>query len=995
MRLPAVGLIVTCIAALLAGPAIAQQPIGFSEVIKAVDGRQRVNAELANAVARAEREAEEEVARLARDEARVDQAETSVAEFRKLRSDVDGRRIRLNNIEARIRSATEQLARLDERIAKLEQEVTGTPASLEEVAATVELRKLRELRGLVAQAIELQNRGRLAINRRLAILDERTALIQSRGRLTSLDETRELDRDPRVTAIREIVGRLSDDSVRFGNEAAGMNSSAPDVQARRQLLELRADTAFMLSNLRSDDVELLGIGRRIGFLEMLLSEPSVPARLLKEGRGALDRVSERVERRLAAVADTRRQLAQQSSALSVVSGGAPPDVEGLGTKVEQLATVADDQDQEARRLDAKIGTLRQEFTRRIALVEATALYQRASLPVDAEAWARLGASATRLPVQLGQGFKRAGGDVVRALKDAPAARLAAIALVLAILGTVAARGRRALQSAVAGWQPESTRSAPIAAVRDNLYTLIPVIAWLAVAWLLRVPETSTLLVLSVLAVWPVVTFLLDLSRRLLFGDPRFAESGVRRRFYAQLRWTLIISGIIAALVTVTRTLPITPGLTNLIDRSAMLCLMLLAVPGLLLPQLIVTAWSDSRGRPSPRARIAAGLSTLVPFALASAAVIGLLGYLNLAWNMTSLFFWLGVVGGIWLLLLELLADGASRLRGHVAVRTVAQGDFWTVNLFDPAYRFLQLVLTLLAGWALVQIYGWTAETPGVRHLLAFGRTPVIKLGETGLTIQDLALAVVMLVFAFWVGGWSRQVSYNLALTRIRDLGIRRSLSVFVQYVVTVLGVVLALKIIGLDLTAITVFAASLGVGIGFGMQNVVNNFISGVLLLAERPLRVGDFVTIAGNSGEVTRIGIRSLTVRTSDQKDIIIPNSAVISETFVNWTRTDDTLREVLHLRISDRHDPERTAAWIADVTRNTEGVLPVPAPKASVWEFTDAGVTIRLEYAIRMQGSTASVDARANLLRRLREALATANARPQDAAGDGQRPLTLVTIN
>ena len=182
---------------------------------------------------------------------------------------------------------------------------------------------------------------------------------------------------------------------------------------------------------------------------------------------------------------------------------------------------------------------------------------------------------------------------------------------------------------------------------------------------------------------------------------------------------------------------------------------------------------------------------------------------------------------------------------------------------------------------------------------------MLRLGASALSVQDTFLAVLLVGFAFWIGGWSQQVSYNLALTRVRDLGIRQSLSTFVQYIVIVLGLLLTLKVIGLDLTALTVFAASIGVGIGFGLQNVVNNFISGILLLAERPLRVTDIVTIGGETGEVTRIGIRSLIVRTFDRKDLIIPNSAVIGNTFTNWTRNDETLREVLLFRISYRDDP------------------------------------------------------------------------------------------
>jgi len=260
----------------------------------------------------------------------------------------------------------------------------------------------------------------------------------------------------------------------------------------------------------------------------------------------------------------------------------------------------------------------------------------------------------------------------------------------------------------------------------------------------------------------------------------------------------------------------------------------------------------------------------------------------------------------------------------------------------------------------------------VRHLLAFSRMPVVSLGQSTITVRSVVIAVIVVAVAFWVGGWSRHVSYNLALVRIRDLGIRHSLSIFVQYVVTVIGLILALTLVGFDLTALTVFAASLGVGIGFGLQNVVNNFISGILLLAERPLRVADKVTIGSATGDVTRIGIRSLTVLTAERKEVIIPNSAVISEPFTNWTKTDDTQREVLMLRVSlvDLDNAEHAAALIAEVARSTEGVLATPPPKATICDLTDIGIAIRLQYFIHAKGP--DWDIRDNVLRNALEALA-----------------------
>ena len=196
--------------------------------------------------------------------------------------------------------------------------------------------------------------------------------------------------------------------------------------------------------------------------------------------------------------------------------------------------------------------------------------------------------------------------------------------------------------------------------------------------------------------------------------------------------------------------------------------------------------------------------------------------------------------------------------------------------------------------------------------------------------------------------------------------------------------------IGLDLTALTVFAASIGVGIGFGLQNVVNNFISGILLLAERPLRVTDIVTIGGETGEVTRIGIRSLIVRTFDRKDLIIPNSAVIGNTFTNWTRNDETLREVLLFRISYRDDPRLVAAKVEEIARTTKGVAPNPAPKATVYEFQEAAVIIRLQYYARLRGAVGGLDIRAEILTRVRDAFAQAGIVIPTPSGDVTLPRT-----
>jgi potassium efflux system protein len=968
MRKRSIVLFIAFVAGLLAiGRAPAQEIAGLDQVVRAIEAQRRVASEFETGLARVEEEAREEADRLRHDEATLDSTKPTVADLRQLRAEIDGRRIRLEAVDDRIGYAKAQMRRVEGSIDTLSQTILAEPTTIEELVQVVKLRRLRDLRTQMANSIELLSQGRSALLRRLSLLHERLALAQAHSQIASFDEAKELARDPRAAALREIVTRLVDDSVRLGNQAASLTSS--ELQARRNLLQMQADRTFLRSNLRASDIELLGLHKQLEFLQTLLFEPAVPVRLLEDAGTALTRLTERAGHRRSAIAEVRRQLADQDALLRGSSGDLAAQVDDLNSIRDQLRTLANDQEAEIGRLETTIAGLRKEFRDRVRTVEARALFLRHSLPASAEAWEHTRDGLVRLPARVGESFSRAGRQIADAIRTGAPLRLAGAGFVVVAIGLAALWARRVLRRALMRTEQGANLVPMASAIRDNLLSLAPAVAWYFAGKIFRVPDEPLLLVFGVLAVWPALAFLLDLAGRSLV-DAANPQSGVSRQFYGRLRWTIILGGIISGFVAITFALPLAPAVADLVGRAAMLCLLLIAAPTVLLPRLILTAWTETRGQPPLRIRFAAGLSAIVPVVLVSAAMLGLVGYLNLAWSVTGLLLWLLVVGAVWILSLGVLRAAAAHLHARVAGGQGEMSDFWVVDFFDPAFRVMQLALTLAAAWVLFRIYGWTAETPGIRHLLALGRTPVLSLGQSTLTVQDILIAVVLGAIAFWMGGWSRQVSYNLALARIHDLSIRHSLSIFVQYVVTILGLVFALKLIGLDLTALTFFAASLGIGIGFGLQNVVNNFISGILLLAERPLRVGDTVTIGSATGDVTRIGIRSLTVLTSEQKEVIIPNSAVVSESFTNWTKTNDTMRDVLTFRVSFFDNAEHAAELIAEAARSTEGVLAEPPPKATIYELTDIGVAIRLQYFIHATGPF--FDIRDNVLRYALEALA-----------------------
>jgi len=159
-------------------------------------------------------------------------------------------------------------------------------------------------------------------------------------------------------------------------------------------------------------------------------------------------------------------------------------------------------------------------------------------------------------------------------------------------------------------------------------------------------------------------------------------------------------------------------------------------------------------------------------------------------------------------------------------------------------------------------------------------------------------------------------------SQVSDLGVRHSLSVFTQYAVVLSGLLIILRVIGLDLTTLAVFAGAVGVGIGLGMQSLANNFVSGLLLLVERPLRSGDIVRIGEYEGEVVGIGMRSLTVKTFDNQSVIIPNAEVVGSAFTNWTHRDQVLRIMLAIGIGYDSDPHQAQAIVEQVLADNDAV-------------------------------------------------------------------------
>ncbi len=155
---------------------------------------------------------------------------------------------------------------------------------------------------------------------------------------------------------------------------------------------------------------------------------------------------------------------------------------------------------------------------------------------------------------------------------------------------------------------------------------------------------------------------------------------------------------------------------------------------------------------------------------------------------------------------------------------------------------------------------------------------------------------------------------------------------------------LTLAALGMDMTKVTLLAGALGVGIGFGLQTIVNNFVSGLILIVERPVGVGDLIEVGSLTGEVKRIGIRSSTVRTAQGAEVIVPNAELVTKEVVNWTRSDRQRRYDIDVGVAYGSEPEQVMRLLVEAAGDVPEIMTDPAPRAMFKGFGDSSLDFRL---------------------------------------------------
>jgi small-conductance mechanosensitive channel len=204
-------------------------------------------------------------------------------------------------------------------------------------------------------------------------------------------------------------------------------------------------------------------------------------------------------------------------------------------------------------------------------------------------------------------------------------------------------------------------------------------------------------------------------------------------------------------------------------------------------------------------------------------------------------------------------------------------------------------------------------------------------------------------------------------------GVANSVSTLSYYAIVLLGLMFALAAAGFQMSQFAIVFGALGVGIGFGLQNIVNNFVSGLILMFERPIQPGDTVEITGTSGTVRDIGMRATTLKTFEGADVVIPNGTLLSEKLINWTMSDMNRRVDVDVGVAYGSDPRQVAKLLTDVTVACEGIAGQPAPAVIFKGFGASSLDFNIRAWTRNFGDWVAI--RSELAMRVHEALVAAD--------------------
>ncbi|MGB5590349.1 MAG: mechanosensitive ion channel domain-containing protein [Gammaproteobacteria bacterium] len=370
---------------------------------------------------------------------------------------------------------------------------------------------------------------------------------------------------------------------------------------------------------------------------------------------------------------------------------------------------------------------------------------------------------------------------------------------------------------------------------------------------------------------------------------------------------------------------------------------------LLIAALALTAllWAELRGGPSSNVRktwrlawkLAVRAATISLLVAIIANVVGILSLAYWLTNATLVLIYVGLGIFVFSLLARGLLEVLLRSPVTAGLRSLRGSSDAVRRRFNRVLDAAGILLWLAIGLKIFGIFGPTVDA--FRWL----GSSTLSIGNFTLSVGDVLAFLVALYLGVLISRFLRFILQEDVYPRLRlPRGVPSTINMMVNYGVITIAFLIALAAAGFELGRLAIVAGALSVGIGFGLQAIVNNFVAGLILAFERPIQAGDTIEVGTLLGRVTRIGIRASTLRTYDGSEVIVPNSEFISGQVVNWTLSDITKRQHVPFGVAYGTDPERVMELVTEVANANPLVIPEPEPFVVFHGFGDSSLDFEL---------------------------------------------------
>lgn len=364
------------------------------------------------------------------------------------------------------------------------------------------------------------------------------------------------------------------------------------------------------------------------------------------------------------------------------------------------------------------------------------------------------------------------------------------------------------------------------------------------------------------------------------------------------------------------------------------------------------------------------VKVLVCVSLFSLATFGvsLFGYPDLASFIFNSFFASILMGGVFVVAKKVISDLLRRSivfwikTFRMRKKLLSKADFLMSLLITP-------ILVMLLIYSLLRLWGVPASFMlyGIKKLV-FG----FQVGGIQISLVAIVAGLLVFLISLTLTKVFRNRLSNSLLNRINmDEGIKHSLVSGVTFTGFIISVILAVAAMGVDLSNLAFIAGALSVGIGFGLQDVIKNLVSGIIILFERPFKVGDWVILGGEEGKIKQINIRSTELETFTRRSVIIPNATLISSSLVNLTHGNNWQRQAIAVGVSYDSDAELVTKLLLECVKSSKKVVKVPQPYVVFKDFGASSLDFEIRFYVSdiWSGWSASSDIRYEILRRFRE--------------------------